>query len=215
MKKILKTVFYMLPLYCQRNIQNLIHKRELKKWIQNGRPVPPPHLIKQLTIKEYQKKYDIQTLVETGTYLGDMIVAQLPNFIKIISIELSEELYYRAVKRFRRCSKVNIIQGDSGKVLHNIIHELKTPAIFWLDGHYSAGITAKGEKNCPIYGELEAIFVSPLNHILLIDDARCFDGSNDYPTIGELQQYFIDKNIIHSFSIKDDVIRIVLGKIDE
>ena len=34
----------------------------------------------------------------------------------------------------------------------------KTPAIFWLDGHYSAGITAMGEQATPIFKELTHIF---------------------------------------------------------
>ena len=38
--------------------------------------------------------------------------------------------------------EISIIQGDSGKILNSITNKLKKPAIFWLDGHYSSGITA-------------------------------------------------------------------------
>ena len=51
-----------------------------------------------------------------------------------------------------------IVQGDSGKVLSEILLEINEPAIFWLDGHYTAGITARGVKECPIFEELDCIF---------------------------------------------------------
>jgi hypothetical protein len=61
------------------------------------------------------------------------------------------------------------VQGDSGKELPKIVTQLDTPAIFWLDGHYSAGITAKGDTECPIFEELEAIFEpdKSCKHILI------------------------------------------------
>jgi hypothetical protein len=106
---------------------------------------------------------------------------------------------------------VTIVQGDSGKVLPNILLEVNEPVIFWLDGHYSAGITAKGEKECPIFEELDAIFSSKkFNHILLIDDARCFIGEGDYPTIAQLTKYVNSKNEMYQVEVKHDIIRFVI-----
>lgn len=118
-----------------------------------------------------------------------MVWAQRKNFRKNYSIELSEPLYIKAKKRFKRYSHINILQGDSGKVLHTMLDKMTEKSIFWLDGHYSSGITAKGDKECPIYEELSAIFKSEKNHILLIDDARCFTGQGDYPSIEELSGF--------------------------
>ena len=88
-----------------------------------------------------------------------------------------------------------------------MVSSLNDPAIFWLDGHYSSGITAKGELECPIYGELDAIFsFQSLNHLILIDDARLFNGTNDYPTIPELINYVKQKNSKYTISITDDII---------
>lgn len=85
---------------------------------------------------------------------------------KIISIELGEDLYNNAKNRFKDDKNVTILKGDSGKVLPTILSDLNHPIIFWLDGHYSALITAKGEIDCPIFEELNAIFQSKkLNHI--------------------------------------------------
>lgn len=174
----------------------------------NGRPIPPPHLIKQQIIKDYQSKSKYKILVESGTYYGYMIYAQKDNFKKIYSIELSEQLYKLAANRFKKYNHINILEGDSGKVLKNILAEINEPIIFWLDGHYSAGVTAKGDRNCPILEEIDAIFSGPiLPHILLIDDARCFIGENDYPTIEQLSSYIANKNVKFKFSVEDDIIR--------
>lgn len=102
--------------------------------------------------------------------------------------------------------------GDSGIILSKVMAQINEPAIFWLDGHYSAGITAKGRKECPILEELETIFASQkLNHTILIDDARLFNGINDYPNIEELKKFIKSKISNFSFEIEDDVIRIQLN----
>ena len=103
------------------------------------------------------------------------------------------------------------MHGDSAVLLSSVIKDIPEPVIFWLDGHYSGGKTAKGESECPIWSELDQIITRQLPHIILIDDARCFIGKQDYPTIEELQRYFVDKNINHSFEVKDDIIRIILS----
>ena len=142
------------------------HKEELAEWEKKGRPSPPPHIVKQMAIEEYQKKFDLKLLVETGTYLGDMVEAQRNHFEKIYSVELSKKLFQRATKRFKVYSHINILNGDSGVVLNKLIQEIDKPALFWLDGHYSEGITAKGAKECPVLEELEAIQKSNFYHII-------------------------------------------------
>src|SRR5687768_9533730 len=112
-------------------------KKQLEHWHLAGNPIPPPHIVKQITITGYQKKYSISTLVETGTYLGDMVEAQKKRFRKIISIELSVDLYEKAKQRFVKDKNVRIVQGDSGEALPGILKEITERAIFWLDGHYS------------------------------------------------------------------------------
>lgn len=180
----------------------------LQKWQEAGKPIPPPHVVKQMAIEHCQSRYGYQTLVETGTYLGKMILAQKDNFSKIYSIELGEELYKTAVKRFKHEKHITLMQGDSGTVLDTITRQLDQPAIFWLDGHYSGGITAKGAKACPILGEIDAIMrYKPLNHVLLVDDARCFNGTNSYPTPEELTRYIQAKNPRYVMENKDDILR--------
>ena len=181
----------------------------IAEWIKNGKQMPPPHLAKQLAIKNEMETSGYNILVETGTYFGDMVEAQKSFFEKVYSIELGEELYSNAAKRFEEDKNVFILKGDSGVILNELMPEIFEPTIFWLDGHYSAGITARGEKECPIFEELTAIFgAKELNHIILIDDARLFNGTNDYPSVEELVEFMEMKNKKFSLTIKDDIIRI-------
>jgi len=184
------------------------NQKQLEVWETSGRPIPPPHIVKQMAITDYQQKYGYTTLVETGTFYGEMVEAQKKRFKKVISIELGVDLFNRAQNKFRNDKNVEIIQGDSSTALIPIAKDLKEPAIFWLDGHYSSGDTARGDKDCPIFEELDAIFAGrKLDHVLLIDDARCFIGEGDYPTINKLTEYIKDRNDSYVLEVKDDIVR--------
>jgi hypothetical protein len=186
-------------------------KMQLRKWEQAGRPIPPVHAVKRTAIREAQAKNGAKTLVETGTYTGEMVFVQLRKFDEISSIELSDHYYEQAVKRFRRYKKVHLYHGDSAVMLPEVVARLNGPAVFWLDGHYSGGLTAKGATECPLFGELEAILPDARPHILLIDDAHCFVGRNDYPTIDALKRYLSERGVEHTFFVKDNIIHIELG----
>lgn len=182
-------------------------RRSLKKWEANGRPNPPPHAIKKQNLLRHAREFNIGTLVETGTYHGDMIDAVRNDFQSIYSIELSDRFFHAAKKRFSRQPHVHILHGDSGERLGELMADIKAPAIFWLDGHYSAGTTARGTLDCPVYRELSHILDHPVkNHVILIDDARCFGRDKDYPSIEELQQFVLTKSPHLLFSITNDCI---------
>jgi len=186
------------------------HEEQLAEWEKNGRPSPPPHIVKQKTIDEFRKKFNAGILVETGTYLGDMIEAQRNNFKKIYSIELSEKLFHKAVKRFKAYPHIKILQGDSGLILNNLMPDIDNVSIFWLDGHYSGGMTAMGSKECPVPEELEIIIKSSLNHIILIDDARLFNGTHDYPTLEQISDIINKSGKNFTLDVKNDIIEIIL-----
>lgn len=210
-KMIIKVLKPFIPQLLWNTLIKMNQKIQFNEWNKNGCPDPPPHFVKQMTIREYQDKYQYTVLVETGTYMGDMVEAQKKRFRKIFSFELGIDLFNKATKRFKNNKNVTIVHGDSGKVLKKILLEINEPAIFWLDGHYSAGITAKGDKDCPIFEELVAIFDSKkFNHILLIDDARHFIDKGDYPSINQLTEYIKSKNEKYQVEVKHDIIRYVI-----
>jgi hypothetical protein len=195
--------------YYHSIIERIKNKEILNKWLQDGKPVPPPHIYKQQTIKEYQKWFNLQILVETGTYMGDMVLATNKLFEQVYSVELEKTLAKKAQDKFKFFKHIQIMQGDSSDELPNILSKIQDPALFWLDGHYSEGITAKGRLSTPIIQELTHIlnhFVK--DHVILIDDARCFNGKDDYPTLEELKTFVNNKRPSAAIEIKDDIIRI-------
>ena len=106
--------------------------------------------VKRGLIANIQKKSNFNTFIETGTYLGDTLDFFKNSFINLISIELSGEYYTKAVDRFKDIKNIKIINGDSGEKLSEILKTINEPCLFWLDGHYSSGDTARGEKDTPI-----------------------------------------------------------------
>lgn len=166
-----------------------------------------PHLVKQRIIREHARRFGLRTLVETGTYMGDMVWAMRDQFDEIHSIELDPKLYAMVSKRFKRYPHVHLYQGDSAKVLADVLSGLAGPSVFWLDGHYSAGITARGEIETPVLFEISHVFRDPRRgHVILIDDARCF-GYRGYPAMAELRALTAKQGGL-SFEVDEDVIRI-------
>jgi len=203
-----KIIVLFLPAYFFRMLKSKKQKRQLADWYLSGCPIPPPHIVKQNTIEAYRQKSGYTVFIETGTFMGEMVDAQKSRFERVISIELGQDLFIKAQKKFARDKNVTIVQGDSGKVLVEIMRHINEPAIFWLDGHYSGGITAKGEKNSPIFEELKAIFSDKFNnHIILIDDARDFVGKGDYPTISEISDFINGINENYRIMVENDIIR--------
>ena len=167
----------------------------------------PSHWEKATVVKRFRKKYGLTVFVETGTYQGAMIKAINGLFKNIVSIELGKELFEKAKQTFSRDRHIDIQYGDSGALLPSIISQLDAPALFWLDGHYSGGSTSKGSLNTPIRQEIQAILASPIkHHVVLIDDARCFDGQDDYPTLGEIHSWLNGTN--YRLRVAWDIIRI-------
>lgn len=209
MKKHWRTINSFLPGNMERKNYEAFFKKEHAAWIATGSFPPVSHLSKQQALVELARKYNLATLVETGTYLGDMMYAMQPHFEQLYSIELSKLFYSKAVKRFSSNPNIKLLNGDSALKLNEVVLQLKSPALFWLDGHYSGGITAKGDKECPVYEELEWIFKSQLEHVIVIDDARLFIGKNDYPTIDELKAFVQAKKPNYTMEVANDSIRLL------
>jgi hypothetical protein len=185
------------------------HKKEVSDWIKNGRRTALPNLMKQRVLKDYSERFNLNILIETGTYMGFMVAAMKNNFKKIISIELSEELYQRARAKFSRFPHIEIIKGDSGQMLPVVLQKIIEPALFWLDAHCSGEGTARGHVETPIVQEIKAILSqSNSDHVILIDDAHCFTGHGDYPSLEGLKNVIINENSKMGFEVKDNIVRV-------
>lgn len=132
--------------------------------------------------------------IESGTYSGST-TRLLSQFSKrIISIEPSDELYAAAKRRMARYRNIELIQGTSESRLDSVIASLVDDGArdlsFWLDGHYSGGITFRGDNDTPIRQELNTIsrYISSLDFITVcVDDVRIFNpsamGFRNYPSL--------------------------------
>lgn len=202
----------------KQNILYRIHKsikegisarKKVLLWKLQGRPVPAPHAVKQMINRYYAAKFKPRVFVETGTYMGEMVDAVLNDFSKIVSIEFDPKLAQRAQNKFSAAPHVTILQGDSGKLLPGLLAKINEPCLFWLDAHYSGGVTGQADYETPIVREIKTILDHPCeDHVILIDDAREFTGSKDYPTLEELKQIVRQKRKEWRMEVSADIIRI-------
>lgn len=136
---------------------------------------------------DHARRFDCRLFVETGTFEGQTTEWMRPYFTHVYSIELSDHYYAEAVKFFAGYSGVTLLKGDSGEKLGELMPRLHDRTLFWLDGHYSCGLTAGGASASPIMREIEHILGAPdLGHVLLIDDLHEFGHTDGYPTFDEL-----------------------------
>jgi hypothetical protein len=177
------------------------------------------HEYKENTVKKYAEKYSCNTLIETGTCKGTMLLKTYDNFRNLYSVEIADKLYDKARETFATYDNVHLYYGDSAKMLSTMIRDAmqadkNSKFIFWLDGHYSGGETGKGIKDTPIIEELSTIRKMKVGGVILIDDARCFinyGSFKDYPTIKQLKSKVKMWWPSASFYVKKDVIRIIIN----
>ena len=184
MKKILKNFP---PLAVVEFIQK---HRGMSQWSKRDFLENSPQIVKQKVFLKYGIKDAVW--VETGTYLGTTTSYLSDLFPHVYSVEPEPKLYAAACNRFKG-KNVSLFNDVSENIFPSLLPKLSGNINFWLDGHYSAGITFKGEKDCPVEDELIAIEQNfdNFNKIsILIDDVRCFLPNNssntDYPSIDYL-----------------------------
>ena len=140
----------------------------------------------QLTEYEYNDILNLFNLpldsfnifIETGTHYGQTLKNIKHKFLDIHSVELSNKLYQICKNTFQEDEHIKLYCGDSSILLSNIIQKIEDKAVFWLDGHFSGGDTAKGNKDCPLIEEIESINEKfKYESLIIIDDYRLF-GTN-------------------------------------
>jgi hypothetical protein len=178
----------------------------------------PDMIEKREVIEYYRSVFQPRLFIETGTFFGDTIEHFKNKFDSIVSIELDEKLANKAIKRFEAAQNIQIVQGDSTFKLPALIANISGTVLFWLDGHYSSEFyvntefirTAKGETNTPIEKELDIILQSTtLVPIILIDDARLFNGKEDYPSLAAIKRQIKSYKKDFSIIVQKDIIQVI------
>ena len=190
--------------------ENIKFVKYAREWRQQGFRPPFPCLLKRTIIKTEADRFSATVLVETGTFLGDTPWFFRRQFKKIFSIELQPRFAHAAAQRFLHWPHIKIIEGDSATKLAEITPSIDGRCVFWLDGHYSSGTTGRGQNDCPVWGEFDAI-IGKVKHpyLILIDDARCFGTSPGYPKLEEIESFVRTKLPDYTFRVENDIIRII------
>lgn len=189
-------------------LRGSFRRAALHQWRRTARP-PAPLEVKAQIIRHYAAKYGLRNFIETGTFFGDMLAALRNDFDALTTIELDVALAARATQRFAEEPKITVIQGDSARVLPALLATLKQPALFWLDGHFSGGVTAKGETDTPIIAELNHLFATAQrDHVVLIDDARLFGSATEYPSLDAIETLVRTHRAEWAMTVETDLIRL-------
>ncbi len=185
----------------------LAHYPDYLWWRLRGRPLRTPHLVKQRAVLDYARRFGLLTLVETGTYYGEMIAATRRRFRRILSIEFDPALAELARRRFRRFPHVEILEGDSQALVPQVLAGLQEPCLFWLDAGYYGWDQQVG-KMVRLSSELRAILGHSHPHVILLDDAHGVDGRGGAPTLAELTAALAREFPGRTFEVRDDILRI-------
>lgn len=115
----------------------------------------------------------LERAIETGTYLGSGTRRLAAIFPRVDTIEVQESLAAAAQHELFALAHVTVHQGSSRDVLPRLV-DPAVPTLYWLDGHWSGGVTGGAGDQCPVLGELEAAAGGHADDCILIDDARLF-----------------------------------------
>jgi hypothetical protein len=183
-------------------------KNEILEWTLRHYESPSPSHIKRAVILRNGSAN--ATWVETGTFMGDTTAVLAKNSKNVFTIEPSEDLYKKACDRFNGVSHIHVIRGLSEDVFPSLLPKLSGDINFWLDGHYSGGITYQGDTDCPVRDELRVIEenLSRFKAVtVLIDDVRCFKPLDpqfsDYPDVDFLVDWACKNNL--NWHIEHDI----------
>ena len=148
------------------------------------------HGIPRKLVLELRDRYGLKVFVETGSYVGGTLFWASLRFEKVIGIEISRFYYEFAKRACGDAKNVILIRGDSRTELSRALSLAKSPALVWLDAHWSEDLEAdkpeRGEN--PLLDELRALNADGRPHVVLVDDARLFDPpfNDEWPDIGEI-----------------------------
>jgi len=145
-------------------------------------------LLKRHDIRLMKRMFDIDLLIETGTYKGESVAHALRcGYQKIITIEIIESLAKQAQEQFADFSGVLVVNAESAPGINSLFLsgkiDQKEKILWWLDAHlpqhYSNDYDQLTDKNIifPLKGELTAITKNRdvSRDIFIMDDLRLYE----------------------------------------
>ncbi|HZX14129.1 MAG TPA: hypothetical protein VFF49_06995 [Thermodesulfobacteriota bacterium] len=127
-------------------------------------------------------KYRLKVFVETGTFMGKTCEWAANYFPLVLTVELFEDYYKATSQRLKNISNIRFFHGDSGTILGKVLKLATSPALIWLDAHWSRDLAyTVPDGLCPVLRELDWIILDKRSHVILVDDAGLFVGKNGFP----------------------------------
>lgn len=146
--------------------------------------------LKEHNLGKIKNLYNIDYLVETGTYQGGAIEhASGFNFKGYFSVEYYEKFYKSAKSRLSKIDNVHLFNGKSPEIMPEILAKIPQEAniLFWLDAHLPNDYFREIDDNEKNIGN-DVDFIYPLEKELAsIINNR--DASKDYFVIDDLRIY--------------------------
>lgn len=181
----------------------------LTEWALRDFSSPAPHHVKMRVLRRWGGS---NTWIETGTFLGHTSHSLAEFSSRVYTIEPDLRLYDQAKQVYKLIENITFINGLSeeclGELISNLSLDEKADVSFWLDGHFSAGITFQGPTDTPIEVELDIIAkkIPILGSItIFVDDVRCFNPDNleykSYPDINFLVKWANKMNLFWTIEL--------------
>ena len=154
-----------------------------------GRVHGPAPITRRRHLRDLARERGARSFIESGTYRGDTVAFLAGEVARTWSIEIEPRLHAAAVSRFAGREDVTILHGDATEhVPRLLLHEASHPALVFLDGHWSGGITGRGDVVEPAVLILERLRGHALapGTTVVVDDVRLFGAEDGFPTLEAL-----------------------------
>lgn len=166
----------------------------------------PPEMYKRKFIKKILARYKFDNAIETGAYLGQTTKV-ISKSVAVTTIEIDPNLNVYLKSKFRK-SPVSVLHGDSAKLFQSLIKEKDYSTFFYLDSHFSGGITSQGQSVTTLKDEILGLrdFKGLNKSLILIDDVISLNGINDYPEREFIVNFASDHNLYLSTILPNSII---------
>ena len=136
----------------------------------------------------FEKYVSGKVCVETGTNYGKAVKSMLAHgALEVRSVEAYDKFYTYCAKMFKDNSRVKLWHGTSKKCLNEMIADVNSSIVFWLDAH-PCGPNTYGDnelvnhndnnfsQDATLCDELELIRAHPVkNHYVILDDQKAHE----------------------------------------
>lgn len=147
---------------------------------------------------DIKKFFDIDTVIETGTYQGNTTLWLSKNFKTVYTIECNAQYFNDAFSKIGQVPNIKMELGESPKFLQNVLPSIdENKTIIFLDAHWYSN---------PVLKELNAIKDSGKKPIIAIHDFMV----PGHPELG--YDVYPNQNIVYNWEWIENYINNIYGK---